>query len=148
MIKKWYGLARILPKCYLKLLHPFVCYSLSKDRCSAWKLPICCFDSIRAFDYRNCSHIAIYPSYIIFEYAPSTHHNLQKLKSIPNPRTLLLHEQSNLVNNQIISMNSTWLINKRNGFDNPHSLLLARTAIYTSTPSLFGMKLLHDPLKP
>ena len=64
MIKKWYGLARILPKCYLKLLHPFVCYSLSKDRCSAWKLPICCFDSIIAFDYRNCSHIAIYPSYI------------------------------------------------------------------------------------
>ena len=64
MIKKWYGLARILPKCYLKLLHPFVCYSLSKDRCSAWKLPICCFDSIIAFDYRNCSHIPIYPSYI------------------------------------------------------------------------------------
>ena len=63
-MKKWYGLARILPKCYLKLLHPFVCYSLSKDRCSAWKLPICCFDSIRAFDYRNCSHIPIYPSYI------------------------------------------------------------------------------------
>ena len=68
MIKKWYGLARILPKCYLKLLHPFVCYSLSKDRCSAWKLPICCFDSIRAFDYRNYSHIALYPSYIIFEH--------------------------------------------------------------------------------
>ena len=31
-----------------------------------WKLPICCFDSIRAFDYRNYSHIALYPSYIIF----------------------------------------------------------------------------------
>ena len=50
----WQDLTNML----LKLLHPFICYSLSKDRCSAWKLLIYCFD------YENFSYKAIFPSYI------------------------------------------------------------------------------------
>ena len=75
----WFG--KNLTKMLLKVAPSVHLLFSSKDRCSAWKLPICCFDSIRAFDYRNCSHIALYPSYIIFGLANAVKKKIQKIQN-------------------------------------------------------------------